>query len=91
MIETVLSDFHKIIVAVLKIHCPKMKPQVVNYWKYKDFHNETFLDSLRHEFNVQEQFLNEKRLNAFSTICIEIFDKDAPKKAIYTIQPLAFD
>ena len=80
VIETELSDFYKMIVAVMKMHFPKMKPQVVSYRKYKDFHNETFLDSLRHELNVQGQFLNEKGLDAFSTICTEIFDKHAPKK-----------
>ena len=58
-----------------------MKRQVVCYRKYKGFHNETFLDSLRHDLNVQ--FLNEKRLDAFSTICTEIFDKHAPKKKRY--------
>ena len=83
MIETGLSDFHKMIVAVMKMHFPKMKPQVVSYRKYKDFHNETFLDSLKHELNVQGQFLNEKGLDAFSTICTEIFDKHAPKKKRY--------
>ena len=80
VIETELSDFYKMIVAVMKMHFPKMKPQVVSYRKYKDFHNETFLDSLKHELNVQGQFLNEKGLDAFSTICTEIFDKHAPKK-----------
>ena len=59
VIETELSDFHKMIVAVMKLHFPKMKPHVVSYRKYKDFHNETFLDSLRHELNVQGQ-LKEK-------------------------------
>ena len=65
----------------MKIHFPKIKRQVVCYRKYKGFHNETFLDSLRHDLNVQ--FLNEKRLDAFSTICTEIFDKHAPKKKRY--------
>ena len=69
------------IVAVMKMHFLKMKPQVVSYRKYKDFHNETFLDSLRHEINVQEQFLNEKGLDTFSTYCTEIFDKHALKKS----------
>ena len=78
VIETELSDFHKIVLAVLKMHFPKMKPQVITYRKYKDFHNETFLDSLKQELNVQGQFLNEKGLDAFSTICTEIFDKHAP-------------
>ena len=78
VIETELSDFHKMVLAVMKMHFPKMKPQVITYRKYKDFHNETFLDSLKQELNVQGQFLNEKGLDAFSTICTEIFDKHAP-------------
>ena len=86
VIETGLSDFCKMIVAVMKMHFPKMKPQVVSYRKYKDFHNETFLESLRYELNVQRQFLNEKVLDAFLTICTEPFDKHASKKkVIYTI------
>ena len=44
VIDKGLSDFHKNIVAVMKMHFPKMKPQVASYRKYKDFHNETFLD-----------------------------------------------
>ena len=83
VIEAGLSDFHKMVVAVMKMHFPKMKPQVISYRNYKDFHNETFLDSLKHELNVQGQFLNEKGLDAFSTICTEVFDKHAPKKKRY--------
>ena len=85
VIETGLSDFHKMKITVIKIHFPKMKPEVFRYRKYKDFHKETFLESLRHELNAQGQFLNEKGLDAFSTICTKIFDKHAPKKVIYTI------
>ena len=57
-----LSDLYKMIAAEMKMYFPKRKPQVVSYRKCKDFHNETFLDSLRHEINVQGQFLNEKGL-----------------------------
>ena len=85
VIETGLFVFHKTIVAVMKMHFPKMKRQVVSYRNYNDFHNETFLDLLKHELKAQGQFLNEKGLDAFSNICIEIFDMHAPKKAIYTI------
>ena len=58
VIETELSDFHKMIVAVMKIHFPKMKLQVVSYRKYNEFYNGTFSDSIRHELNVQGHFLN---------------------------------
>ena len=81
MIETGLSDFNKMVVAVMKMHFPKMKPQIISYQKYKDFHNENFLESLWHELNVQGQFLNEKGLDTFSTICTEIFENHAPKKS----------
>ena len=58
MIETGVSDFHKMRVTVMKMHFPKMKPQAVSCRKYKDFQNETFLDSLRQKLNVQGQFVN---------------------------------
>ena len=41
VIETELSDFHKMVLAVMKMHFPKMKPQVITYREYKDFHKET--------------------------------------------------
>ena len=71
MIEKGVSEFNKRIVAVKKMHFPNVKPQVVSYRKYKDFHNKTFLDSLRHELNVQGQFLNEKGLDAFLTLFVQ--------------------
>ena len=37
LIEKGLSDFHKIIVAVMKMYFSKMKLQVVSYGKYKTF------------------------------------------------------
>ena len=61
----------------MRRHFPKMKAQVISYRKYKDFRKETFLDSLRHELNVQGQFLIERGLNALSTICTEILYKHA--------------
>ena len=79
MIETGLSDFHKMI-AVMKMHFSKTKPQLFSFRKYKGFHNETFLDSLSHEINVLGRFLNEKGLDAFSATCTEVFDKHAPEK-----------
>ena len=71
MIEKGVSEFNKRIVAVKKMHFPNVKPQVVSYRKYKDFHNKTFLDSLRHELNVQGQFLNEKGLDAFLILFVQ--------------------
>ena len=69
--SVVHNNNSKMIVGLIKLHFPKMKPwRVVSYQNYKDFHNETFLDPLRYELNLQEQFLNEKGLDTFSSICI---------------------
>ena len=46
VIETGLSDFHKMIVAVMKMHFPKIKPRAIKYRKYKTFNNDTFLNNL---------------------------------------------
>ena len=75
------ANFHKMVVGVMKMYFPKMNPQVIRYRKYKGFPKEPFTDSLRHELYIEERFLNKKELDAFSTICIRVSDKHAPKKS----------
>ena len=41
-LETSLSDFHKLMLTVLKIQYKKQKPLVVTYRDYKNFSNESF-------------------------------------------------
>ena len=62
VIETRLSDFHKVVVAVMKMHFPKMKPRVIRYRKYKTFNNDAFVNSLRKELTRQKKVLDEKGL-----------------------------
>ena len=40
VIEIGLSEFHKMIVVLMKMHFPKMKPTVSMYDKYKTFNND---------------------------------------------------
>ena len=42
VIEPGLSDFHKMIMAVMKMHFSKTKPRVIRYRKYKIFNNDAF-------------------------------------------------
>ena len=42
VIETGLSDFHKMSLTVLEVFHNKQKPKVIQYRKYKDFSSETF-------------------------------------------------
>ena len=83
VIEIRLSDFHKMIVAVMKMHFPKMKPRVIRYRKYKTFNNDAFVNTLRQELTKQKKVLDEKRLDAFSEICSDVLDKHAPQRKRY--------
>ena len=80
--ETGLSDFHKMIVAVMKMHFPKIKPRVIRYQKYKIFNNDAFVNTLRRELTKQKKVLDEKALDAFSDseICATFLDKHAQQK-----------
>ena len=39
VIETGLSDFHKMTITALKIHFRKLEPKVISYGNYKIFSN----------------------------------------------------
>ena len=41
-IETGLSDFHKLVVTVIKTTYKKSQPKIINYCSYKYFNNERF-------------------------------------------------
>ena len=45
VLETGMSDFHKITVTVMKMHFPKMKTGIINYRKYRKY--ESFWHTLK--------------------------------------------
>ena len=47
VIETRLSDFHKMCITVMKIYYSKEKPTVIHYSKFKDFNNDSFIKDLQ--------------------------------------------
>ena len=80
VIEKGLSDFHKMIVAVMKMHFSKMKHKVIRSRKYKTFNNDAFVNNLRKELTKQKKVLDEKGLDAFSEICTYVLDKHVPQR-----------
>ena len=55
VIETGLSDPHKMIAAVMKMHFPKIKPRVIRFQKYKTFNDNAFVNTLRQELTKQKK------------------------------------
>ena len=80
-IETGLSDFHKLIVTVLKTSFDKQRPNVVNYRDYKNFR----VDIFRLDLQTELADLNVQGLTytSFQDTFQRVLDKHAPMKKRY--------
>ena len=47
VIETGLSDFHKMCITVMKMYYSKQNPTIIHYRKFKDFNNHSFINDLQ--------------------------------------------
>ena len=47
VIETGLSDFHKMCITVMKMYYSKQKPTIIHYRKFRDFSNDSFIKDLQ--------------------------------------------
>ena len=77
-IETGISDFHKMVIAVIKLFYKNQKPKIIQYRSYKNFHNQVFQRELNSELLKID--LNNAELSEFTEIFLSILDKYAPKK-----------
>ena len=78
-IETGLSDFHKMIVTVMKSHYKKHK--IICYRKYTNCSTDLFREELLN--NTSKENFQIMTLNAFKTIFMVLLDKFAPMKHKY--------
>ena len=74
VLETGLSDFHKMTLTVMRAHFVKQTPKVVYYRDYKKFSNELFRNDI-----LQAQTLTETKENVQTNI-VNIFNEHAPLK-----------
>ena len=78
VIETGLSDFHKLVVTVVKTTYKKSQPKIITYRDYKYFNNDGFREALlqieSNGNNCDENFRN------FTSSCNIILNKQAPQK-----------
>ena len=77
-VETGNSDFHKMVVTVLKVFYKKQKPKIIRYKKYDNFNNDLFREKLNNELlNVD---LDNAELSEFTETFMSLLHKHAPKK-----------
>ena len=79
ILETGLSDFHKLTLTVLKRHYKKQKPLVVTYRDYKNFSNESFRTEL---LSTKERYSNISFAD-FHSKFFYLLGKHAPVKKSY--------
>ena len=77
--ETGLSDYHGLVVTVLKSHIPRLKPKVIKYRNYKNFDPVKFIaDVRRTNFDALED--PEDCYNNLTNNFRNLVDKHAPLK-----------
>ena len=81
VVETGLSDFHKMVVTVLKTTFPKQGPTVINYRNYKKYNENVFKSDLREELQRIEPL--DLNYSSFETAFDRVLDKHAPIKTKY--------
>ena len=74
VLETGLSDFHKMTLTVMRAHFVKQTPKVVYYRDYKKFSNELFRNDILHAQNLTEIKENVE------TNIVNIFNVHVPLK-----------
>ena len=80
VVETGLSDFHRMIVTVLKITFQRLPPRIRNYRDYSNFNNGMFRGCLFNNLSKQDVGNSEKFIQA----CINTLNNHAPSKKKYT-------
>ena len=82
LIETGLSDFHRMTISVLKMPLCKLPPKVISYRDFKIFENERFITSL--QSTLESQNIDcIKNPDLFFEICQKVFNHHAPTKKKY--------
>ena len=78
LIEAGVSDFHKMVVTVLKSYFRKHEAKIIKYKSNKDFCNDSFRQQLLEE--LSKSFINVLDLPKFNACVLEVLNKETPIK-----------
>ena len=78
--ETGLSDFHGLVLTIMKTHIPRLKPKMIRYRSYKKFDSEKFLQDVTNiDFKADAKDADLAYRN-LSSAFRKLVDKHAPLK-----------
>ena len=78
VVETGLSDHHKMTITVLKKFFPKQKPTIVKYRNYKRFDLTIFCSELSVKLNTVH--CKDRNYESFEKIFVELLNNHVPMK-----------
>ena len=78
VVETGLSDFHKMTIIVNKSWYQKLDPRVINYRDYKRFSNQSYLSELT--IKLSHQSFEDDDPSKFLNVCLSVLNQHAPRK-----------
>ena len=81
MVETGLSDFHRMLITISKTTFPRLPPKIKTYRKYNKFYNLKYRETL-----LKELYLTNTRNNNISNfidICMRSLENHGPLKKKY--------
>ena len=81
LIETGLSDFHKMTLTVLKMHFKKQSPKIVHYRDYNNFKHDDFRNDLIE--TLQTFDVEYVDYNIFNSSFLKVLNRHAPQKQRY--------
>ena len=84
VIETDLSDFHKMTVTVMKTTFEKLKPNIIHYRDYRKFSNDKFRKNLISCLSTENIRVDCNDMEKFLQICIKTLDELVAQKKMYS-------
>ena len=85
VVETGLSNFHKMTVTVMKTTFEKLEPRVSYFRNWNEFCNEKFRTQLLTKLPLENFSNSSNDINKFLEICVSTLDIFAPCKKQYAI------
>ena len=82
-LETVLSDFHKMTLTVMKVFYKKQKSTIITYRSYKNFSNEVFMADFQNTISQVTSENNNLEFDIFKAVLNRAIQKHAPIKQRY--------
>ena len=79
VVETGLCDFHMMTISVMKMHCRKLPPKIINK-DSKKFSNENFLNSVKDVFSSKNSNEENGGVDFFLRTCSKVRNKHGPCK-----------